>query len=419
MKELIKENLSNAKALEELYQSDKRAFAEAFAQLYPDIADEGPAQVWYHRLNYRKQYSLFNRNLWLELFLVLVICLVGGMLVNLPGIFGGDAMQTYFLPKNIFLIAFVMLVAYEIAGQRLTSMSKIAGVAVVFVVPALFVNLLNFPDNSQTLVLMCLHLPLLLWCVYGYVRSGFRVSGSDKWFAFLKYNGDLVVLGTLLLIAGGVLSGLTIALFRTINLDIEKFFFTHIGPWGLVSAPVITVFILGFFPGITSRIANVIASVFGPLVGIMLIIYLATAPFTGVDIFNNRDNLIVFNLILLGVMAIIVFSVSESGPSSLSKFSRVSLLVLALLTIIVNAVALAAISYRLASYGATPNRIAVIGSNILIFIHLLMITYKLYLLAFSKRQSRQIEKTVVQYIPVYFTWVCIVVFAFPFIFGMF
>jgi uncharacterized membrane protein len=121
---------------------------------------------------------------------------------------------------------------------------------------------------------------------------------------------------------------------------------------------------------------------------------------------------------LLGVMAIIVFSVSEASGSIKRKFSELVLFILSLVTLIINLIALSAIFYRLGEFGLTPNRLAVLGSNIMIFVNLILITIDLFKINYKKAEPEKVELTISKYLPVYVIWVLIVVFGFPLFFGM-
>jgi len=48
-------------------------------------------------------------------------------------------------------------------------------------------------------------------------------NSDEKRLGFLKYNGDLVVITTLIVIAGAILSGVTIGLFSLIGFNIKQF----------------------------------------------------------------------------------------------------------------------------------------------------------------------------------------------------
>jgi hypothetical protein len=121
---------------------------------------------------------------------------------------------------------------------------------------------------------------------------------------------------------------------------------------------------------------------------------------------------------LIGVMAIIVFSVSETSMIRKQKFNEIVLFILSIVTIIVNLVALTAIFYRLNEFGFSPNRLAVLGSNILIFVNLILITFDLYRINFKQSELGSVDLRISRYLPVYIIWTLFVVFIQPFIFGM-
>ena len=100
------------------------------------------------------------------------------------------------------------------------------------------------------------------------------------------------------------------------------------------------------------------------------------------------------------------------------KFNEMVLFILSIVTLIINLIALSAIFYRLGEYGLTPNRLAILGSNILIFINLILITIDLFKINFKKAELEKVDFTISKYLPVYILWTLIVVFGFPLFFGM-
>jgi hypothetical protein len=166
-----------------------------------------------------------------------------------------------------------------------------------------------------------------------------------------------------------------------------------------------------------NRISPLIARIFTPLVLAMLIIFLATMIFTGKNPYQDREFLLIFNALLIGVMALIIFSVSEASRGGYSRIRLVLLLALSVFTIIVNGIALSAISFRLLEYGLTPNRLAVLAGNLLIMTHLLMVTRKLWLVVRKQDAIEGVEKAIAGFLPVYALWTIVVVFGFPLFFG--
>jgi ABC-type cobalt transport system substrate-binding protein len=134
---------------------------------------------------------------------------------------------------------------------------------------------------------------------------------------------------------------------------------------------------------------------------------------SGTSPFTNRENLIIFNVVLIGVMALISFSFIGSANHGLSDSHRTQLIVLSVLALVVNAVALSAISFRIAEWGMTPNRLAVLGSNILIMAHLTIVTTFLLKSLKSSGGDEKISNSIVKFLPVYMIWTAVVTFLFP------
>jgi hypothetical protein len=150
----------------------------------------------------------------------------------------------------------------------------------------------------------------------------------------------------------------------------------------------------------------------------MLVIYLTAIIYSGKDPYNDREFLLTFNALLIGVMAIIFFSLAETSKTSRSHAEIWVLLLLSLITIIINGIALSAILFRISEWGITPNRTAVLGSNVLILINLVLVTRQLYRVIFNKMSINEVGKTITFYLPVYVLWTIIVTFLFPLIFGV-
>lgn len=288
----------------------------------------------------------------------------------------------------------------------------------IFALSAVYINLLPATTESHSINLAYLHLPLFLWCLYGLIYIDFDTKQPLRRMDYLKYNGDIAILSAIILIAGGILTAVTFGLFSAIDMHIEKFYADYVIMIGLVSTPIVATYIIKTYPSVTRKIAPIIASIFTPLVLFTLVIFLISVVVTGKDPYNDRDFLLVFNLMLLGVMALIVFSVTETLQHKGQRFNVWMLFALSVITLLVDLVALSAIVYRLGEYGFTPNRTAVLGSNLLIFGHLVLIMIDLFKVVFKRRAFDGVERTISRYLPVYMIWTIVVTFAFPFLFGM-
>jgi hypothetical protein len=252
-------------------------------------------------------------------------------------------------------------------------------------------------------------LPFFLWVLFGISYSDNGQKKLQINLDFLRFNGDVAVMSALLGIAGILMSGITIGLFELIGLKIEKFYMENVVIFGLPAIPLIATYLTQLNPPLVNKVSPVVAKLFSPAVLIMLVIYLGTIIILKKNPYNDREFLLIFNLLLIGVMALIFFSVAGSTDKNKNKTECWILLLLAVITIIVNLVALSAITYRISEWGITPNRIAVFGANILILINLLIVATKLSKTVQTSGEISVVGMSIVKYIPVYFVWVILIV----------
>jgi len=418
MRDEIKTNLGNPEILEKLYRKDRKAFKAAFESIYTEIESTDAVKFWKIRLDYDIRPDTPKTFTLTELITVFVFCVIVVFLVKIPSIFNLSFPEDIFYMRNTAIIVFFGLTLYTVWFNRIKDIKKLIMTAMAFLIAAIYINLLPSDSQGAAVILAYIHLPFLMWFIYGIVFTGYEFRNLDKRIDFIRFNGDLVIFYALIAIAGGLLTAITVGLFDSIGLDIEKFYGENIIITGAAAAPVVAAFLIEKFPALVSRTAPLIATIFSPLVLITLIVFLVTILVTGKDPYNDRDFLLVFNIMLLGVMAIIIFSVSETSVIKNQKFNAIILFVLSTVTIIIDLIALSAIFYRLGEYGLTPNRLAVLVSNILVLINLVLIMAGLFRINFKKKDFTIVEKTVSKFLPVYLAWILIVIFAFPAIFGL-
>ena len=418
MTEKIRENINNPEELERLYHDDRKSFESDFEKVNSEIENSDLTRFWKIRLDYEKASSKTKKFLWSDILILVVSCIFSGFLIKVPTLFNIDLHNFLFYEKNAGIIFFLGLTIYTIWTNRIFEKKKLIITILAFLIPIIYINLLPSDNNSDSINLAYIHLVLLMWCIYGLVFIDFDVKDKSRRIEFIRHNGDLAIMGALILIAGGILTGITIGLFSAININIQKLYMDNVVIVGLVCAPIVTKYIIENYVTLTNKIAPIIANIFSPLVLITLIIYLIAIVVSGKDPYNDRDFLLIFNIMLLGVMCIIVFSVSETSVKEKQKLNEMILFILSIIALIIDLIALSAIFYRLGEYGITPNRLAVLGSNILIFVNLILIMIDLYKINFKKSEIEKVGLTISKYLPVYIVWILIVIFGFPLFFGM-
>lgn len=410
MKDEILAFINDPGQLEKMYRSNKTLFKKEFALIYPQVTGNPIADTWNERLNFETDSINFGGIR--EVLIIISLALLAGFIAKIPSIFSLD--EEVFYPRNIGFVIFPVLAGY-FAWKNNLSKGKIGIVAGVMLTGLIFINSLPKPE-TDVLILSCIHLILLLWAVTGFSFAGTIKREGEKRLGYLKFNGDLVVMTTLIVIAGGIMSGITIGLFELIGFKIEEVYFQYVGIMGLAASPVVATYLIRTNPQLVGKVSPVIAKIFSPLVLIMLLVFLSAMAFSGKDPYNDREFLIIFNALLVGVMAIIFFSVAESSSGGKGRAERWILLLLSIVTIVVNSIALSAILFRISEWGLSPNRAAVLGANLLILINLVLVTAQLYRVIRGRGSVSDIGESISQYLPVYVIWTIFVTFGFPLIF---
>ena len=412
MRNEILNHLDDPKQLEKLYQDNKISFKAEFNLLFPEHNENKLLQYWDERLNY--QGSEISWGSKKEFIFVLVLSLIAGCLASIPSFFKIDS--EFFYTRNISLIIFSILATYFCWKNRLPK-KKIIITGVIFLITLIFINLLPANNNSNTLILSLFHIPIFLWTVVGFTYVGNSLNDNRKRIEFLRYNGELLIMSGLILITGAVLTAITIGLFTVIGFDINDFYFKHVVIFCLPIIPILGTFLTQTNPQLVNKVSPVIAKIFSPLVLITVVVYLIAILFSGKNLYNDRDFLMLFNGLLIGVIAIILFSVSTTINENISQVSGIILFALSVVTVIVCGMALSAILFRISTLGITPNRLAVVGANLLMLTNLFWISFQLFKTVFKKSDISSVENAIASFIPFYILWTIIVSFFFPLLFN--
>jgi hypothetical protein len=168
---------------------------------------------------------------------------------------------------------------------------------------------------------------------------------------------------------------------------------------------------------VIENIAPVLTRIFTPLFALVLLVFLGTMAATGRAIDVEREVLIAFDLLLVVVFALLLYSISARDPLAAPGLLDWIQLTLVGAALIVDLLALWAIGSRISSFGSTPNRVAALGENVVLLVNLTgaALLYARFLrgrVAFSRLLQWQTF-----YLYVFAAWAAIVAFAFPPLFG--
>jgi hypothetical protein len=284
---------------------------------------------------------------------------------------------------------------------------------VAFAVAGVFANVYPFARASSTEVLMALHLPIALWLVVGIAYAGGRWSQVDSRMDFIRFSGELFIYYVLIALGGGVLTAFMAMIFKAIGINVGPFIGAWLLPCGAAGAVLVASWLVEAKQSVIENMAPMLTRLFTPMFAVMLIMFLGTLLWTGRGIDVTRDVLIAFDLLLVVVIGLLLYSASARDPQSPPNTFDVVQVVLVVSALLADAVALWAIAARITEFGFTPNRVAALGENVILLVNLAW-SAVLYLRFLRGRGSfTSLEKWQTDYLPVYGAWAAIVVILFP------
>jgi len=251
----------------------------------------------------------------------------------------------------------------------------------------------------------------------GIAYTGTRWNEVAGRMDFVRFSGELFIYYVLMALGGGLLTAFTVVMFNTIGINPETFIQSWLLPCGAAGAVLVAAWLVEAKQSVIENMAPVLTRLFTPLFAAVLVTFLGALLVTGHGVDIERDALIDFNLILVVVLALLLYSVSARDPRSSPGLFDGMQVVLVVSALVADAVALWAIAARITDLGFSANRVAALGVNAILLINLAW-SAVLYVRFLRGRGSiGRVERWQTDYLPVYAAWSALVVIAFPPLFG--
>ena len=328
--------------------------------------------------------------------------------------------------RNIAVLVLPFLAAW-FAWRRRPPAATLVGVAAAFAVVALALNLYPFDggsstvtvatQNSATAVLATIGSIVALWLVTGIVDAGGDWRSDRARMDFLRFSGEWLVYYVLIAIVGGALSGLTVVVFTSIQVDVMPFIGEWVLPCGAAGAVLVAAWLVGAKQRVIENIAPVLTKVFTPLFTLMMLALVVAAVMQWNLVDGSRDLLVAFDLVLVVVVALLVYSISARDPAlPPGWFDRLQVLMLAA-ALVVDVIVLVAMIARTGEFGFSANKTASLGLNLILLANLAWAAW--LQIGFVRRRVPfgRVERWQTGYLPVYLGWAAIIVLVFPPAFG--
>ena len=355
-----------------------------------------------------------------ETLVVLGLAVAAALAIKVPALVGlrmdpDEELDVFYWRNASFFV--LPLVAGYFAWKRAVRLPRAAWLAVPFAVAAVVVNAYPFADDSDTLWITVLHLPIALWLVVGIAYVGGRWWAGSERMGFVRFSGELFIYYALIAAGGGVLTGFTVLMFDAIGIDAGVLAFTWLLPCGAMGAVIIGSWLVEAKQSVIENMAPVLTRLFTPLFTVVLVAFLATMAWTGSPIAVEREVLIAFDLLLVVVVGLVLYAASARDPHAPPDFFDWLQLLLVVAALVVDVLALAAIAARISEFGFTPNRVAALGENLILLVNLAWSAWLYAGFLGARRSFAALERWQVAYLPVYSAWAALVVVVFPPVFG--
>lgn len=341
------------------------------------------------------------------------LAIAAAVAIKLPALFGlqmnGDE---GFYVRNLSFFVLPLLTGYFL-WKRQVDTGALRWMVGAFVAAGVFANVYPFAREGHTLALTALHAPIALWIVVGVAYAGGRWGEVAGRMDFIRFSGELFIYYVLIALGGGVLMGFTFGIFEAIGIDIEPFFESWILPCGAMGGVLVASWLVEAKQSVIENMAPVLARLFTPLFTIVLLVYLSIVLGTGRGINVEREVLIVFDLLLVVVLGLLLYSISARDPRSPPGPFDVIQVVLVVSALLADAVALWAIAARITEFGFTPNRVAALGMNVILLFNLAWSAVLSIRFLRGRGALTDLEQWQTNYLWVYAVWAAIVVIAFP------
>jgi hypothetical protein len=382
-----------------------------------EFAREHSDRLWKQLVVVPSQSGESRQRARTDAVVAFALAMTAAVAIKAPALFGIE-LDRYggFYARNLALFVLPLLAGYFVWKRQL-DIGTLRRLAAAFVAAAVVANIYPFAPAGSTQTLTALHLPIALWLLVGVAYAGGRWNQVAGRMDFIRFSGELFIYYVLIALGGGVLTAFMAMIFQAIGIDVEPFFESWLLPCGAVGAVLVASWLVEAKQSVIENMAPVLTSLFTPLFAAVLLAFLGTVLWTGRGVDIERDVLIAFDLLLVVVLGLLLYSVSARDPRSPPGPSDLIQIVLVVSALLADVVALWAIAARINEFGFTPNRVAALGENVILLVNLAWSAVLYVRFVRGRGSFADLERWQTAYVPVYAAWAAIVAIVFPPVFG--
>ena len=351
---------------------------------------------------------------WLEAFVLAACAAVAIQVARIAAGFPNDEEPTWFV-RDLSLVVLPFLAVYFARRRQLDTRQWVL-TAVPFVLAALVVNLYPYGADSDTEVLVALHLPVVLWFVVAYPYMGGTVRSNDRRMDFVRFTGEWFIYYVLIALGGGVLMALTAGIFEPTGVNVDRIA-EWVLPSGAAGAVIVAAWLVESKQRVVENMAPVLTMLFTPLFAVMLAGAAVVYAVTGLGGAFDRELLSTFDALLLVVLGLVLYGMSARDPSTSPNWMDRIQLVAVVSALLLDVMVLGAMIARIGDLGFTPNRTAALGLNLVLLVNLAGAGWLSARFLTRRCTLHRLERWQTAYLPVFALWAATVVVILPPVFG--
>jgi hypothetical protein len=350
---------------------------------------------------------------WVE---ALVFAVAAAVVIELARLAAGfpDEEPTWFA-RNLSLFVLPFLAGYFARRRQLDTRAWMLAAA-PFALAALVINVYPYDPDSDTEILVALHLPVLLWFAIAYPYTGGTLRSHERRMDFVRFTGEWFIYYVLIALGGGVLMGLTAGIFEPAGVDVDRIA-EWVLPAGAAGGVIVAAWLVESKQRVVENMAPVLTMLFTPLFAFMLACAVVVYAVTGLGDAFDRDLLSVFDLLLLVVLALVLYAMSARDPSTTPNWMDWIQLVAVANALVLDVMVLGSMVARIGDLGFSPNRTAALGLNVVLLVNLAGAALLLVRYVTRRSTLHRLERWETSYLPVFALWAATVVVVLPPLFG--
>jgi hypothetical protein len=377
-----------------------------------EYAREHSDRLWKQLLGPDEEAPLLAAG-WLDALVLAVAAAVVVQVARLAAGFPED--ESTWFARNLGLFVLPFLAAY-FARRRQLDVRRWLAVAAPFALAALVVNLYPYDADSDTEVLVALHLPVVLWFAVAFPYMGGTIESHERRMDFVRFTGEWFIYYVLIALGGGVLMALTAGILEPSGVDVDRVA-EWVLPSGAAGAVVVSAWLVESKQRVVENMAPVLAMLFTPLFALMLACAAVVYAATGLGDAFDRELLSVFDALLVVVLGLVLYGLSAREPSTSRSWMDGVQLVAVVFALVLDLLVLGSIIARIGDLGFTPNRTAVLGLNLVLLVNLAVAAVLSFRFLGGRSTLHRLGRWQTSYLPVFALWAAAVVVVLPPLFG--